>query len=230
MLKYSRAAFGIIKEELTSISFFVTMASSVMMMAYLLYATLAGSGVLGANIALCSVTAVNLISYILMHRAETRGVKEARSWIKHTCKITKLCINAVSLATMVYAVVTTPDQVSTITLVLLPLMIIFWALQAILEVVTLYVKSRIDLFYNGIQMDFDYVIAPLAKVKSVVGAVMGEEPVASAPVGRYNEQLLKRRAAQDAAERSEKRKHRVKAVVERILPKRGTDDKRAGEK
>ena len=216
MLKYSKASLGIIKQELATISFFVALLSSFLMMVYLVYSTIVGNGIFVANIALCVITTINFVTYILMHRAEAKDVREARNWIKHTCRITKLGINAVSLATIVYAVVSTPDEVNAITLVLLPLMIIFWVLQAIVEMVTLYVKSRMDLFLAGIQMDFDYVLTPLAKVKNAVGSVMGEEPQEPTTVSPHNERLLKTRVEEDATRRKEKWKRRAKALLEHI--------------
>ncbi|MBQ3063179.1 MAG: hypothetical protein IJC99_00035 [Clostridia bacterium] len=220
MLKYSRASVGVIKQELASISFFVTLLSTLLMMTYLVYAIVVGYGILAANIALCMITAINFCTYILMHRAEKRGVKNTRNWIKHACRIAKLCINAVSIATIAYAVVTTPDEVSAGTLVLLPMMIIFWVLQAILEMVTLYVKSRIDLLLAGLQLDFDHVITPIAKVKNMMSAVMGEASEEPAPVSAHHERLLKRRAEQAEVARKEKWKRRAGHVLGRVLPHR----------
>lgn len=218
MLKYTMASYRIIKQELSSISFLVTLVSSLMMLAYLIYSAIVGNGERVINIVLCAITAINFFTYIFMRRAEKRSVKYARRWIKHTCKIAKLGINAVSLGIIIYAAAVTPEQLSTISLVLLPLMIIFWVLQAILEIVTLYVTGRMELFMNALQMDFEPIMTPIAKVKGFVGTVIGEEAAEEDGISAHNMRLLKRRAEQDAALKGERRRETLKRVLRRVVP------------
>ena len=218
MIKYTMSAYRIIKQELISVSFLVTLISSLMMLAYLTYSAIVGNGERVINVVLCVITAVNFLTYIFMRRAEKKAIKHARKWIKHTCRITKLCINAVSLGIIIYAAAVAPEQVSAISLVLLPLMIILWVLQAILEIVTLYTTSRLELLINGLQMDAAPILTPVAKVKGIVGAVMGEEAEEEEPISPRNERLLKRRAEQDAALKGERRSEAFKKVWRRIVP------------
>ena len=224
MLKMTRAAYHTIKDELSSISFFITLVSSLIMTAYLVYSAVVGNGERVINIVLCALTVVNFITYVMMRRTEKRAVKYARKWIKHICKIAKLSINAIWLGIIVYAAAVTPEQVSTISLVLLPLMIIFWVMQAVLEALTLYVSNRMELFINGLQLDFAPVITPIAKVKGIVGSVMGEEMEEDEPVSPHNERILRHRAEQDEAGKGERRREMLRRVLRRVTVR---DDSRA---
>ena len=213
MFKYSRASFRIILRELASITFFITLITSLLTIAYLVYATVVGNGERVINIALCALTAINLITYLLMNRAERKRVKNVRKCIAHICNITKLCLTAVSLGIIVYAAAVTPDEVSAVSLVLLPLLIILWVLKAILEMAILYFDSRFRLVLDAWQMDME----PVTKVKGFVGAMVGEDVEEPDPVNPHNERILKKNAAQYEAEHGKKKSGTVKKLVGHVV-------------
>ena len=216
MFKHTRLFFKIVCHELSFMCFLLAQACSVAMLAYFVYAIVAGSGVFAINIALCTVIAINFIVSVFMRSVEKRGLKEVKRWIQHTCRITKLCINAVSLAGIIYAVVSTPHLISKINLVLLPLMIILWVLQALLEMITLYIESRIEVFFDARYKDN----ALFRKAKRLVGTALGDEVEEEREISPRSERLFKRYAEEEPVVKKGWRWGRALHLFAHILPRR----------
>ena len=128
----------------SGLSLVATVCTSLLMMIYLYWCLQQGNGVRAVNIVLLAVTAVNLISYLLMRGIESREIKRARRFIKHACKLIKLFMNAVSIAAIVYAIFMTPREVSIFRVILLPATTALWGLQLFLELLSISISGRIN--------------------------------------------------------------------------------------
>ena len=125
-------------------------------------------------------------------------------------------LNAISLAIIIYTICFDPLSVSSILMVVVPLLIILWIMQLVFEVLSLYVRSRVDLFVDGIQMDFEAVIRPINKVRNAVLGAIGEDEGSDELVSEHNRAILEEQAREDGERRKVKRKklfHGIKKLV-----------------
>lgn len=220
MLKYTIASTKKIKEELSLLGFLLKITVSLVMLAYLTVATVLELGYLYVNIALTAITAIDLAVYMITRSSYNKKVKKAGRAAGHVYTASKIVLNAITLASIIYTVCFDSEEVTKLVLVLTPVMIIFWILQFVCELITLYVESRMELFVTGIQMDIETVMRPYQKVKNIVLGAMGEEP--SEPednVSSHNRRILETRAGEDAQKRAAKRRDRFNRIKNIIFGK-----------
>ena len=164
MFKHTMASVNIIKSELSIISFIVNIISSVFMMGYLLFATLTRRGFLAVNIVLLVLAAVNFVTYLITRNRKDREAKSIRKFVKHFYNISRIVLNAIPLGTILYLLAFTTEEIKRIEMVFIPLLIIVWIMQVVLEISSLYIESRITLFVDGLKMD----IEPIMKIKNAI--------------------------------------------------------------
>ena len=140
-------------------------------------------GLLGVNIALLAVTFINLIVYVIVSLKQTGELKKIRKVEKHIYKLSKICLNAIPLGTVIYSLAVEAGELSQLELVFMPLIILLWVVQVALEITTLYVESRLSLFTDGIKLDLE----PIFKIKN---AWMGESKKETPPVSEKHRSLL----------------------------------------
>ena len=168
MLKNTRAAFNLIKFEISLFAHIAKIVSTVIILAYLAFSLIIGRGLFAVNVVLCAITAVNFIVYLILRKKKDKKSKKVRKIVKHSYVITKIVLNAIPLATLILSVIFAPDKILIADVVFLPIMLLLWIAQVALEVVSLYVQSRIALFVDSIQEDFKFVITPVLKVKNFI--------------------------------------------------------------
>ncbi len=210
MLKYTTASINKIAGELRAFAHFTSIFTSVFMILYLLVASILGIGLLPINIILLLLTLANLVVYTVTRYKADKRSKNVGKKVNHAYKITKIILNLLSISTIVYTVAATPEKISSFRLVMLPLMIIVWCLSLIIEVFSLYIESRLTLFVDGIEMDFEGVIRPAMKVKNSVNSLIGEKTEGIELVSEHNRKILKEQAAEDNVKR-EKKKNELRA-------------------
>lgn len=208
MFKYTIASVNKIVGELRSLAHVMSVLTALFMILYLTVACILDIGYLALNIVLLALTVANFVTYLVVRYRSDRKVKRVGNRVNHACKISKIFLNLLSLATVVYTVAVNPESVSTFRLVMLPLMIIMWVLQFALEVISLYIESRLALFVDGIQMDLEGIIKPALRVKNAVNTFIGEEEVDTEIVSARSRKILSEQAAEDEAKR-ERRKTKL---------------------
>lgn len=160
MLNHTKAYLKLIQSELSVFSFILNLVSSLFMTGYMTYSLIVGRGILWVNVALLSLAVVNLAVYISAKVIDSRGAVKFRKMERHIYNFSRIIINAVPLAAVIYSLAFTNADISKIELVFLPLMILLWIFQASLELVTLYLEKRLKLFADAIMLDYE----PIRKV------------------------------------------------------------------
>lgn len=204
MIKNTIASVSIIKRELSFFSFLANLISSIIMIGYLIFSMIMGRGVMGVNISLVALTVFNLAVYLITNSQEDKSAKKLRRRVKHFYRISKIVLNAIPLATVLYILAFTGEEIPRLETVLLPLMIIMWLVQLSLEVATLYIRSRITLFTDAIRLDFEEAVRPLTRAKN---AILGsdEEESESEGVSKRNRRILSEKVAEAEREKAERR-------------------------
>ncbi len=167
MLNHTKAYLKLIQSELSLFSLIANLVSSLFMIGYMTYSLIAPRGILAVNIALLSLAVVNLAIYISTKVIKSRGAEKFRKMERHIYNLSRIIINSVPLAAVIYSLAFTNADISKIELVFLPLMILLWIFQTALELVTLYLEKRLRLFADAIMLDYE-------PIRKVVNSIKGD--------------------------------------------------------
>ena len=167
MFKHTKAYLKLIQEEFSLFSLIANLVSSLFMIGYMVYSLIVGRGMLAVNVILLSFAVINLGVYVTVKVMNTKEANKFRKIEKHIYNISRIFINAVPLVAVIYSLAFTAEQFSRIELVLLPLMILLWIFQSSLELVTLYLESRLRLFADAIALDYE-------PIRKVVNSLRGD--------------------------------------------------------
>ena len=224
MFKHTMASINIIKSEAALLSYVANIVSSLFMIGYLIFASALGRGFIAVNITLCVLTAANLIIYLATHTRCSKQSKTVRKFSKHIYNISRIILNAIPLGFLLYILAFTNDEVSRIEMVLIPILILVWLVQVILEFSSLYIQSRFTLFANGIEMDIENVIRPLLKIRNMVN---GSDVEGAFDISEHNRSRLTEKAEESEQNKAEnsvkneiidkltKTKDRIKELIKR---------------
>ena len=195
MFKHTRAYLKLIQSELSLFSLIANLVSSFFMIGYMTYSLIADRGIMGVNIALLALAVVNLTIYLTVKAVKSGKADSFRRVEKHIYNISRIFINAVPLAAVIYSLAFAGEELSQIELVLLPLMILLWVFQTALELVTLYLERRLRLFADAIALDYE-------PIRKIVNSLKGDSRAnETSQISEKNRVLLADMAAQYAEEK-----------------------------
>ena len=216
MLKYTRAAVSRIVIDIRLLAHIANVVMQSLMIAYLVFSILTERGSLLINAILSALTAANLVFYLITYRRSGREAKRLRKRVSRTYVAAKLMVNIVPLASIGYSVYVGAQDVTSLALVLTPLMIILWILQVVFNLSRVYIENRAALFMDGIEMDMEFIKKPLAGVKNRIHDFFGEEREDERPISDKNRIMLEKHAEKREAERGARRARRRAILRERI--------------
>ena len=195
MFKHTRAYLKLIQSELSLFSLIANLVSSFFMIGYMTYSLIADRGIMGVNIALLALAVVNLTIYLTVKAVKSGKADSFRRVEKHIYNISRIFINAVPLAAVIYSLAFAGEELSQIELVLLPLMILLWVFQTALELVTLYLERRLRLFADAIALDYE-------PIRKIVNSLKGDSRAnETSQISEKNRVLRSDMAAQYAEEK-----------------------------
>ena len=103
-------------------------------------------------------------------------------------------------------------------MVTLPILLIVWVLQIIIEVLKYYISAKLDLFVDGIRLDVESVSAPISEIKNRVHRFFDEKTAPPAQIDDKSRDILTERVRDKKAQRRERRLER-RASRMRVLRK-----------
>lgn len=183
MFKYTRASIDAIIEDIKKYYYTFKFGSLLFTIAYFSYAAIMQYSYLWVNIAL-------LIFFILYGIFELATINKnyrlAKKHIRRTYRWTKIIINTITLAGVVYGIYLANYSSSAISIILATLMIILWVLQVLFEIVLEIIENRRDLVIDawnedinvmkdGVQTVKETVMKPINSVNNFIKRVKGEE-------------------------------------------------------
>ena len=217
MLKYTVAAFSRIKRDLEILSKFAAILMQSFMTVYLTLAIVFDNGSRVINSILLGLTVVHFTLYLIFDGKKTKLAKKVKGYNSKIYTYSKLALNAVSLASVIYSIYVSPDVISSITMVTTPLMIVLWVLQVLFEVVKVYVSVRADLVLDGLAMDFEFATKPIVKARNVLHDFIGEEREPETSVSAENRRILTEQAEINEEEKKKKKAERPKNILLRAF-------------
>ena len=217
MLKYTKAAVHKIVDEVALFAYLAKIILSVFSAAYLFIMCFIDIGSVVMNVVLLALTLTNLFAYVIGRGLSRRRDKAINAGIKRSARIAKLLLNAVNLANVIYMIIVHASSVETIKLVMTPIFIIVWFVQATLELLSMYLSSRCTLFVDGIQMDFEPALRAKDGFNNAVHSFFGEErDEQSYNISERNRAILSARAGEDVLKTKDKKLAKRKLRSRRI--------------
>lgn len=183
MFKYTRASIDAIIDDVKKYCNTFKYVSLLVTIGLFTYASIMKYGYFWVNIGL-------LIFFVLYGLFElvtfNKNFRAAKKLVRRTYRWTKIAINTISLAGVVYGVYMANNSSSAITIILTTLMIILWVLQVLFEIVLEICENRKDLVIDawnedinvmkdGVQNVKDTVMKPINSVNNFIKKVRGEE-------------------------------------------------------
>lgn len=213
MIKYTSAAFTLLLNDFKKLIKGFKIALSLFTLLYLTFAIVAKMGIFPINVALlvmyCLYTA-----FLLFFKKKASN--DDTNTVKHTYHIAKLVLKAIPLATTLYTLWITSNNLNGLTIIVTTLLLIFWILQVLLEIVVLVVESYAKLFKSAFLIDAKPFINAynLFNVKENDIVIDFDEHCKN--VGKLDP-IIKANKAAKAAKKKQKAVNTIKAFIPPVL-------------
>ena len=206
MFNYTRASIGIILDDIKRYHRAFKFGSLIFTLAYFSYALAASVGHIAANIFLVSLYLSYFVFEIVTRDTD---LKKTRRAIRRSYRVTRITVNAVSLAIMLYGIYTATTSIEPISIILATLMIISWVLQLLLAITVEIVESKVDLLVAGWNKDMEDL-----KPKNIIGNVFkwGKDQAEDEKPKSREMQILEERVRRDKEARREKKRRRKSQI------------------
>ena len=173
MLKNTKNAFISMINEIKLVCKIIKYSSIAISFIYFVIAIVTKTGNFVANILSASLFVVYTIFEICTRNIEKKKVRKV---VRRIYVGARLLIRAFALASIIYGIYTTTTEVKPLSIVLLAIMIIFWILQVLFEVIVFIVSRYIEMITLEIKKDVSEFKEGPGKVigtvaKPIVGAV-----------------------------------------------------------
>lgn len=212
MFKYTRAALNIIVDNIKLFAKIFKYGTLVLSFAYYVLAIIFQIGYLIPNIVLLSLIVLfglfELITYNLDIGKSKRIVKRIFNW-------SKILIKTTTLGLMIYGMYLATTDVHPFSIIIATLMIIFWILQVLLEIVSGVIESKIYLVKAAFEKDMEDIKKPITTVSNVIKVIKGEEIKKPCKTSREIE-ILEEKIKKDKQKKKQKNKKRHNDDIEII--------------
>ena len=172
MFEYSKLVFNQTVEDVKKLSTAVNFITQGVYVAYLIYAIVVGTGILGVNIGLLAISLAYLVFFSIMTAKEIKKTDaKIKKRVKEVYKASKYIIQIPTLITAIITLATLENDHITFSLLFTVLMIVGYLLSIILSIIIKIVEDRAKKFAVAIEAD----IEPLMNVVNTVRKFMGEK-------------------------------------------------------
>lgn len=189
MLKYTKEAINVIKDNLKLYAKIVKYGSLAFSLAFYIYSLITNTGNYIVNIILISL----IVAFLAFETITlNKNIKKVKNVVYKAYKWIKLIIKAFTLGSMIYSIYLTSKNVNAITIILVTLTIVAFMMQLILEVLILIIQHNADYFLDAIKQDFEDMKKPVTGIKNVFRKMKGEETISPTPKSKKILKLEKR--------------------------------------
>lgn len=210
MFKYTKAAINRINADLKRLANLATILMQSVMIIYLVISMIVEQGKLIVNAILAAITATYFVVFLIHLGKEDKRSKENMRINTKIYFWSRIIINAFNLGSVIYSIYISASNVSPITYIITPILIILWVGQVALEVIKEYVKNRFVLFVDGLEMDFEFIIKPVNQAKSFFDGLIGEHHEEVEYVSEKNRRILEEQAGCDSEAKKKEPSYLIK--------------------
>ena len=137
------------------------------------------------------------------------NIRRIKFCISHTLKL-------LVLASSLYPIIVAPFDVHPIHIICTTAMILLWIMQIMLEILRMIFAGRLELFYEAMHADIEFVTKPVTSVKNVFKKIVGkevEEPAAPTKERLFLDELVAQRKEEKKEKKAAEKK--AKALLKR---------------
>lgn len=123
------------------------------------------------------------------------NIRKIKFYLSHTLKL-------LVLASSLYPIIVSPYDVHPLHIICSTVMILLWVMQIVLEIMRLIFQGRLELFYEAMHADIEFITKPVNSVKNAFKKLVGkevEEPMEPTKERIYLDGLVEERREEKAA-------------------------------
>lgn len=178
MFDYSRAALGLVVEDIRKIARRISFVLSLGLYIYLIASIILGFGYWIANVCLIAIK----VAYDIIEEVTSKDKKanrKTRKMAKRGYKYSRLAINGLTIGATMVNMALHPASVTAIAIISTTLLIIVWVLQVLFEIIAFIFEQEVRLIMAGIQKDTRGFTKTINTVKSFlhIGGKEEEEEI-----------------------------------------------------
>lgn len=212
MFDYTTALIRHTLEQIKISIFKLIVLTQLLYIGYLVYAIIVDSGIFISNVILLIVSCLYLAFFIydsLKKRKRTvpKRVKELRSLIK------RLILRSVKLYTLIAMVVifVTGKNANPLAPIVIILSAISFVIQIVLDIITLVITKRIDLFKEAFENDIREIKQPFTETSNFLKKLLGKGPKSTEPTKNFD--FLKQLVEAEKTRRAEEKQWKKQKTI-----------------
>lgn len=150
------------------------------------------------------------------HKKRLQRTKKKRSNIRRIKFYSSHTLKLMVLASSLYPIIVSPYDVHPIHIICTTVMLLIWIMQIIFEMLRLLFEGRLELFYEAVHADVEFISKPVTSVKNAFKRFVGkdvEEPLAPTKGRLFLDELVAQRKEKKKEDKAAKKK--AKALLKR---------------
>ena len=219
MLDYTKAALKKTVEDFKKLDYIRNICTQAVYIAYLIYAWIAGAGVLWANIALFALATAYFTFFLIATAGAPDGAKRLKKHVRDVFFVCKKTVQLFTLGVMIYGIYATTTHITPLSVILSALMIVGWILQIIFEVVFRFFLAKAHLIMAGMEADYEQMTKPVKTVGNFFKKLAGKEVQPEKEKSKHRVWLDKK-VAESKAEKKERKTEEKRAKKDAKKQKR----------
>ncbi len=176
MFDYTKTAVAKVVSDFKKLDYIRNIATQILYIAYLLYALIAGAGLMLANGILLFLSVAYFIFFLLVTTGKTNKSKaKTRKIVHRVFTRCKQLIKLFTLGVMIYGIYATTTHITPLSVVLSAFLIVGWVLQIVFEVVLRFFVNRANFLLEGLEADIETITKPAKTVGNFFKKMTGKE-------------------------------------------------------
>lgn len=158
MFKYSRAILNKIVREIGFLIFISKIVVNLFSIIYPIYSIIVGNGIVAVNIILSLLSLGMLVFVILIDIKKDTQIKRISKKYKRISKAIMLVTKMIPVGIAIYGLAIVGNETDVLSTIFVVCTVVAWAIQVLLELVKLFIETRVRLLVDGVRLDLDFVI------------------------------------------------------------------------
>ncbi len=241
MLDYTKAIFSKTKKDLDNALTFFQLGTQIMYIAYLVCILFTQSPIWYLYLSLLIVSCAFFVFDVITrsgirsirelgipffgnneHKEKLNRAKKKRNNIRKIKFYSSHTLKLLVLASSLYPIIRFPYDVHPIHIICTTVMILLWIMQIVLEIMRIIFEGRLELFYEAMHADIEFITKPVNSVKNAFKKIVGKEveaPAAPTKARVYLDGLVEERKAEKAAAKAAAKAAKAENSTENDEPK-----------
>ncbi len=173
MIDYTRAAIDKTLNDFKRFGFIFNIVIEALSIVYLVYAIIAGAGIIYLNIALLAASLAYIVFYLIVGMDSEKKKLYART--KSGYKVFKIAVHTVNLGIIVYGIYIATEKMSFVSILLAAATTVGWALNLLVTFAVSYLSSKANFIVRAIEADIEKAKRPVERVDNFFKRIRGEE-------------------------------------------------------